>query len=106
MKKTMLPIPQIVLPLKGINKILLITTEGCEGCTIMKHNLEYACKQVSRSFEVGIYDRFDVLSTVLKRYGVTDFPTLLMFSKGELLHKYTGTMPIPVIVRWIDIYFK
>lgn len=87
-------------------KIMLITTKGCEGCTIMRHNTQAAVLKARKEIEFEIKDRVEVGKKFLRTFNINDFPTILLFKDNEFKFKYVGSMPTIVVTRWIDIYFK
>ena len=87
-------------------KILLITTEGCEGCTIMKNNVQQAINASNKNITFETKDRRDINKKFLYIHSIKDFPTILLFIDDRLKYKYSGTMPSIVVTRWIDIHFK
>ena len=89
-----------------MNKIVLITTEGCEGCAVMRDNTTYAVTTARIEIELEIKDMKELDKKYLRTFGIKDFPTILLFRDGELKYKYSGSMPAIVVTRWIDIYFK
>lgn len=85
-----------------MKKILLISTKGCVGCTIMRRNVREAINEKDIDFEVK--DVNDVSKKFLNDYHIRDFPTTLFFIDNLLKFRWTGSMPVAVIVRWIDLY--
>lgn len=89
--------------------IILLTTAGCQGCSVMHSNTLEAVHMSHKDIE---FKRVDMLKDTketeqyCKKYNITDFPTILFFSNEELKYKYTGSMPVVVVLRWIDIHFK
>ena len=92
--------------------IILLTTAGCQGCAIMHSNTLEAIHMSHKDIE---YKRIDMLKDsketeqYCKSFGVKDFPTILFFDNSKpagYKYKYTGSMPVVVILRWIDIHFK
>ena len=89
-----------------MNKILIITTKGCEGCYIAKENITAALTQTSKTIEVEDKDWHDIKRDFLHEHKIKDYPTVIYLVNGRIVHKSIGTYPIPVYLRWIDIYFK
>lgn len=89
--------------------IILLTTAGCEGCQVMHSNTLEAVHMSHKDIE---YKRVDMLKDTeetkqyCKKYNITDFPTILFFDNDTFKYKYTGSMPVVVVLRWIDIHFK
>lgn len=89
-----------------MNKIVLITTEGCEGCSIMRKSIDRAIVLTKKEIEREVKDMKEVGSKYLRTFGIRDFPTTLFFKDDKLLRKEVGTRPYIVVLRWIDIDFK
>lgn len=89
--------------------IILLTTAGCEGCQIMHQN---TIEAIAMSYKPIEFKRIDLLKDTketenyCKEFEITDFPTILLFDGTNLKYKYTGSMPVVVVLRWIDIHFK
>ena len=88
------------------NKIVIVTTEGCEACNIAEDNITAAVAQSSVDVDIEIKDFHEFSRQEQKNYKLRDYPTTLFFVDDNLVHKAIGTYPIPVYIRWIDIYFK
>lgn len=83
------------------NKIILITTEGCEACNIMsnliKRALLYDMMQ-AKSIEYIEMDFKDFKKSQFKAEQITDFPTMLFVNGNEIVNTYTGTNTIGFII--------
>jgi len=93
--------------------IILLTTAGCEGCQIMHSNTLEAVHMSHKDIEfkrIDMLKNSDETKQYCKKYSITDFPTILMFDNNKNtetpVYKYTGSMPVSVVLRWIDIHFK
>ena len=86
-----------------MNKIILVTTKGCEGCAIMAASIRKAIAMSTKDINYGQTDVAEIPKSERDKYKLKDFPTILMFVDNKLKYKYSGTMPAIVIVRWIDI---
>lgn len=89
-----------------MNEILLITTQGCAGCNIMYKLILQAVDQSSKKISVLRRLHTDLDRHWLSEHDIKDFPTTVFKKNGDVRFKTVGTNPVPVIVRWIDIYFK
>lgn len=91
---------------KGKYEIVLLSTKGCIGCSIMDDIITKALKESSKTIKYTILDvRSDERgSKMAKELNVKDFPTIVFISNGIIKYHYTGNMPVAVIVRWIDIH--
>lgn len=90
--------------------ITLLTTPGCQGCSIMLSNTVEAVSKSSKPIDfkhivIG-QDNIKDNKAFLVKHNIKDFPTLMLFKGDKLLYKYSGSMPIIVILRWIDVHFK
>lgn len=88
-----------------MNKILLLTTKGCEGCFIMENNTTQAVDNSSKNIKLIVKDKYDVSKVFLKENKIVDFPTVLFMKDEKVIFKYAGSMPSIVVSRWIDIHF-
>lgn len=88
-----------------MNNILLITTKGCEACSIASNNIDLALMQTSKQIGKKVVDREDC-KNLIKKYNIKDFPTTVYTVDGMLKHKATGSYPVAVYLRWIDLHFK
>lgn len=89
-----------------MNKILIITTKGCEACEIAKRNLEIAILQCNADVTIETKDYNDVDKYFLKKNGVKDYPTVFYIVDDKVSHKAIGSFPSAVYLRWMDMYFK
>ena len=88
-----------------MNKIMLITTKGCQGCTIARNSIKDAISQTKKSITFEERDTEEVKKKFLRTFGIADFPAILFFKDEELKVKKIGSVPSIVILRWIDINF-
>ena len=89
-----------------MNKILILTTEGCEACDIAKHNVEIAIFQSNKEIEKEVKDWHEEKREFIVKNKIKDFPTVMYFVNERLVNKVVGSYPSAVYLRWIDIYFK
>lgn len=86
-------------------EILLITTKGCEGCKIQENLIKEAIKNSGLDIVFNKVDVNDCRKTWLRIHNVTDFPTTMMFDDAnELKFQFSGTRPVIVIERYIDVH--
>lgn len=87
------------------NKVVLVTTKGCEGCVIARNIIKDAIDEHSKviAFEQQTLEEFG--KQRLTKFKIRDFPTILLFKNDVLVHKHTGTAPLVFFLRWFDIYF-
>ena len=88
------------------NKILLLTTKNCLGCSVIKKSIEQAINKTSVPIEFEEKDMTDVKKAFLKANNIKDFPTVMFYKDNKCVLLSTGSKPEPVITRWIDIHFK
>lgn len=89
-----------------MNKILLITTKGCEGCSIMNTSIHNATLRSSKEFEFEVKDVKDLDRKFVNKLHLKDFPTTILFKDDVIIRKEIGSRPPIVVLRWIDIDFK
>lgn len=89
-----------------MNKILILTTEGCEGCYIAKQNVELAILRTSKDITVESKDWHNCPKNIIVKHKIKDFPAVLYYVDDKVVNKAIGSYPVAVYVRWIDMYFK
>ena len=89
-----------------MNKILILTTEGCEACEIAKRNVDIAMSQATTEIMIQVDDWHKVSKDLIVKNKVKDFPTVLYIIDNKVIHKAVGSYPSAVYLRWIDMYFK
>ena len=89
-----------------MNKILILTTEGCEACDIAKRNVDMAIFQSNKEIETEVKDWHEEKREFLVKNKIKDFPAVLYFVDEGLVNKAVGSYPSVVYLRWIDMYFK
>ena len=87
-------------------KIVIITTTGCEACNIAEDNITAAVAQSNIEIAIESKDFHEFSKKEQKEYKLKDYPTVLYFIGGKVVCTAIGTYPIPVYLRWIDMYFK
>lgn len=86
-------------------KIMLIITEGCEGCVIQHNLIKEALTLTKRRIKYTVKDVKSLDKEWLKETGITDFPTTLLLKDNKVVYKFVGTRPAIVIFRYIDVNF-
>lgn len=89
-----------------MNKIVLITTKGCEGCSIMRNSIKQALLATKKEIVFEEKDVESIDKKVLKQLNLKDFPTTFFFKENKVVRKEVGTRPHIIVLRWIDINFK
>lgn len=88
-----------------MNKIILVTTKGCEGCSIMRESINQAIVNCKKDIVFVEKDHKDVDKKIFDIH-LKDFPTTILMKNGRVTRKEVGTRPWIVVLRWIDIDFK
>jgi len=88
-----------------MNKIVLITTQGCQGCIIARNSINEALAETNKDVTFEELDCKNVQKKYLKKFGITDYPAILFFRDDELKVKKTGSVPAIIILRWINLNF-
>ena len=89
-----------------MNKIVLITTKGCEGCNIMHKSIKQALNCTSKKIEYVVKDVTELNKEEKSKLKTSDFPTILFYKNNRITRREVGTRPYIIVVRWIDIDFK
>lgn len=89
-----------------MNKIVLITTKGCEGCSIMNNSIKQALNSTNKEIEYVIKDVEDLNKKEKSKLKTSDFPTTILCKNNRITRQEVGTRPYIVVLRWIDIDFK
>lgn len=87
------------------NKVILVTTKGCEGCVIAHKLIKEAIDEHSKtiSFEQRTFAEFG--KQRLNEMKIRDFPAILFYKDDILVYKHIGTAPLIFFLRWFDVYF-
>lgn len=89
-----------------MNKIVLVTTKGCEGCNIMHKSIKQALDCTSKKIEYVVKDVTELTKEEKSKLKTYDFPTTLFYKNNRITRQEVGTRPYIVVVRWIDVDFK
>lgn len=89
-----------------MNKIVLITTKGCEGCSIMNKSIKYALNNTSKKIEYVIKDITELDKKEKSKLKTFDFPTTVFYKNNRITRQEIGSRPYIVVLRWIDVDFK
>ena len=89
-----------------MNKIVLVTTKGCEGCNIMHKSIKQALDCTSKKIEYVVKDVTELTKEEKSKLKTYDFPTTLFYKNDRITRQEVGTRPYIVVVRWIDVDFK
>lgn len=89
-----------------MNKIVLVTTKGCEGCNIMHKSIKQALDCTSKKIEYVTKDVMELTKEEKSKLKTYDFPITLFYKNNRITRQEVGTRPYIVVVRWIDVDFK
>ncbi len=84
-------------------KIYIITTEGCEGCRIIKNILNSINKD--NNFTIVSIDHKEVPDWIKNKIKLIDFPTVIFVKDNVILHSFIGTRTantIQGIIKYTD----
>lgn len=81
------------------NEITLITTKGCEGCSIMNNVILKSLDNLNIPVTYKVKDISEISKDFIIRYNITDFPTTLIFVNDKYIEKITGTKAIFYMVK-------
>lgn len=91
-----------------MNRIVIITTEGCEGCEIMKRivsNAYLEAKIENTSF--GCYDfKEQEVENLVADNNIKDFPTTLFIKDNQVIDTILGSLPKEDIINKIRDCFE
>ena len=89
-----------------MNKIVLVTTKGCEGCNIMHKSIKQALDCTSKKIEYVVKDIKELTTEEKIKIKASDFPTTVFYKNDRITRREVGTRPYIVVVRRIDVDFK
>ena len=89
-----------------MNKITLITSEGCLGCEVMKASIKSAIEKTKVDIEIEEMDINNTPKYIIRRFNVTDTPCAIFFRNDKYLFKKIGSVPAVVVVQWINVHYK
>lgn len=91
--------------------ILLITTNGCKGCSVQLKSLKEAIKLSHKTIHFEIQDISEMTKQEIakwrkKRIFLKDFPTTIFINDDIITFKTEGSLPSIVNLMYIDLYLK
>ena len=89
-----------------MNKITLITSEGCLGCEVMKASIKSAIEETKVDITVETMDIKYTNKRFIRTFGITDTPCAIFFKDDKYLFKKIGSVPTVVVVQWINVHYK
>ena len=87
-------------------RILLVVTKGCVACDIQERNINEAIKQSTKNIRFEKVLRTELKNKDIMKLKLKDFPTTALFVDDVLTFKFEGSLPTPIINRYIDLYMK
>ena len=89
-----------------MNKITLITSEGCLGCEVMRASIKAAIEKTKADIEIEEMDINNTSKKIIKQFHVDDTPCAIFFKNNKYLFKKIGSVPTVVVVQWINVHYK
>ena len=89
-----------------MNRITLITSEGCEGCEVMRNSIKTAIEKTKANVYIDEMDVNKVNRGFIKKFRIEDTPCALFFKDDKFLFKKIGSVPSVVVVQWINVHYK
>lgn len=89
-----------------MNRITLITSEGCLGCEVMKASIKAAIEKTKANIYIDEMDINKVNRGFIKKFRIEDTPCALFFKDDKFLFKKIGSVPTVVVVQWINVHYK
>ena len=87
-----------------MNKITLITSEGCLGCEVMRASIKAAIEKTNVDITVEEIDITNTPKKIIKEFHVEDTPCAIFFRNNKYLFKKIGSVPTVVVVQWINVH--
>ena len=89
-----------------MNKITLITSEGCLGCEVMRASIKAAIEKTNVDITVEEIDITNTPKKIIKEFHVEYTPCAIFFRNNKYLFKKIGSVPTVVVVQWINVHYK
>jgi thiol-disulfide isomerase/thioredoxin len=89
-----------------MNRITLITSEGCLGCEVMRKSIKTAIEKTKANVYIDEMDINKVNRNFIKKFRIEDTPCALFFKDDKFLFKKIGSVPTVVVVQWINVHYK
>ena len=87
-----------------MNKITLITSEGCLGCEVMRASIKAAIEKTKVDIEIEEMDINNTPKKIIKQFHVDDTPCAIFFKNNKYLFKKIGSVPTVVVVQWSSVH--
>lgn len=89
-----------------MNKIILVTIEGCEGCKIMNNIINKALEFLAIPIKFDKLDYTSLSKEFIDTYDITDFPTTLFIKDDVLKAKTVGTTNVKTVLNNTEFLFS
>ena len=89
-----------------MNKITLITSEGCLGCQVMKSSIKAAIAKTKVDIDIEEIDISKVSRDMIRKFHIDDTPCAIFYKDDKYLFKKIGSVPTVVVVQWINVHYK
>lgn len=89
-----------------MRKIILIVTDGCGACKIMRRLIREALRNTSKRVEFEVQSRKQADKVMMIHHNITDFPATVFIKDNNVKYVHIGTTAVPAINRYIDVYLK
>ena len=89
-----------------MNKITLITSEGCLGCQVMKSSIKAAIAKTKVDIDVEEIDISKVSRDMIRKFHIDDTPCAIFYKDDKYLFKKIGSVPSVVVIQWINVHYK
>lgn len=89
-----------------MNKVTLITSEGCLGCEVMRNSIKEAIEKTNVSLKIEEMDISNTSKKFIKEFHIEDTPCAIFFKGDKYLFKKIGSVPTVVVVQWINVHYK
>lgn len=89
-----------------MNKVTLITSEGCLGCEVMKNSIKAAIEKTKVDLYIDEQDINKVNKMFIKKFHIDDTPCAIFFRDDKYLFKKIGSVPSVVVIQWINVHYK
>ena len=89
-----------------MNKVTLITSEGCLGCEVMKKSIKDAMAKTKVDIEIEELDISKGHHEFIRKFHIEDTPCALFFRNDKFLFKKIGSVPTVVVIQWINVHYK
>ena len=89
-----------------MRKIILIVTDGCTACKIMRRLICEALRNTVKEIEFEVQNRKQADKVMMIHHDITDFPATVLIKDDVVKYVIIGTTAAAAINRYIDVYLK